>query len=275
VTHFVALYSLQEDDCIMQVIAHLTDYRDGHLENRIVALPDTATIADLCKELSKDLSFPMVAADHYYRVQNYGLYISERFIQYVVQDGKIVWSPREDEVTLADFFATHDIETREIHMRFNRGGWGGGFVLYHLAWEEVLKVLAYGVTLIEASKYGVKGGKSVGKAATYVRGKLWHRWKPPYRLADKSPGIVLSLIGQRPCWNASELAEMSGIPKEKVVFYLKGCGYRYDHQRQQYIASDVAPKQFERFNSLKLPAPPFDQIVTNARRKPYARKRRR
>ncbi len=232
----------------MQVTARLHHIQTKENDVRLVELRDSATIDDLF--IALDIHLADVECERYYRVQNYSLRLGESTLQYILSSGGMQWNPSYRDTRLEDFFSTHDISDCSIHVRYERGGRGGGFIDYLLMWDQVYSVLEHSVTMLTGAGFAYKLFK-------FANG-LMRKRRPPGNMSSMSPGNLLSLIGQRNQWNAFDLGTQTQMSPEQARFFLKGCGYRFDKHQQLFVATDATEHFFDLINSTEFKGPAAD-----------------
>lgn len=218
----------------MRVTVHLTDVLspydrnrtdDGHTTKLIDVEPDTS-IADVGQILR--LGTFSIEYDRYYRVTDPNFL--ESYLPYIVSGGHVRWMPHVQDVSIADFFETQQIQTHELYIRH---GWpaasGFGFVDIQSLWQQIYPILVYLAPIIAASRGAAAALTHGVKVVGRIRARIARN-----ELNRVSPGWLASFVAARTRWNSGDLALLTGLTREQVKDFLRFYGFEYDQHLQMY-----------------------------------------
>ena len=224
----------------MDITVHLTDvsaqcdpqrHDDGRTTKSISGTSET-TIADIGKTFR--IMCYSIEFERYYRVRD--INCREGTVPFIISNGRVSWTPSVQTVTVADFLATHSIESNEIYIRHGWAAAGGiGWIDIPTLWEDVYHLFVFASPLIAAGQVSIPA----------------LRWIVN-RLRDKaSPGSVFALVASRPRWTAIDLAELADLSPDESKKLLQLCRYEYDRHTHMYSETPGSEEVFARLNQQK------------------------
>lgn len=183
---------------------------ETHLVKSVEVEYDSDTnLAMLCKENQEGCRY--LTFSQYYSLDERDLMTFGRVFPYIRKEERIEWNVPYEEVTVEDFFRTHEPDNYEIHVEINGvAGWSPDmFSMSVHSWlvlKTVLEAAGYVITAIELIQIIIK---------------IFGRKK------ERIPGVhsFRTFILSRDFWDAKELSDLLHTDEILIFMILETFGY--------------------------------------------------
>ena len=155
----------------------------------------------------------------------------------IIRNGEFEWHVPLEDVTIAEFLHTHDIQLSDgidIESGYPMAG-GPGLIGAIEIWEKIWPIIC---------QYAPHIITTVGFLSSSINLMTWIKKHLKKKKLTPYPHIFFEAIYKRSMWNHNELADLLGCSYDDAKDWLKALGYKWDNSKKFYVVTDMDRDNF-------------------------------